>query len=148
MLQALSRVFPSVSRSLHCAAQFMSSRNLVVVKMYGLPWHLCSFMGSSASVCDVLVMCFEDLVRGSISLDFSLPLQGDLEVWRGFEIPALRIRQFMCEMGGGYKLCPMYPTTYIPTIFFYSQLNSVNSKPYTLVHEIVRVRNCEIQANH
>lgn len=28
------------------------------------------FLGLSASVCDVVVMCFEDFVRGSTSLDF------------------------------------------------------------------------------
>ena len=109
-----------------------------------------AFMGLSASVCDVVVMCFEDLVRGSISLDFSLP-QYSQETWRFervFRIPALRIWRFICEMGGGYKLCPKYATTYIPTLFFYSQLSSVNSKPNRLVHEIVRVRFCEIQANY
>lgn len=52
--------------------------------MWGVFFFSPAFLGLSASVCDAVVMCFEDFVRGLTSLDFPASLQGRPEVRRGF----------------------------------------------------------------
>ena len=54
----------------------------------------------------------------------------------------------ICDLQWNGHLLSSYKfMTYIPTIFFHSQLTSVNLESNRLLHEIVRVKNCEIHAN-